>query len=1367
MENPNYSFLNKNKKYRPIYDMCCMIDYAYANSKNDYWSVIVLSRVILERVLKLKLKSHKVQDKELYDLIELYSKKAHLNKGDEFYKNLNSIRINGNEAVHGETISVEVANKILPILRDSIDQLLNINAFLNEYKFPNFDDEWISGLKKNQEDIGKFITDFADFECYKSKIIQLEREATLFKKNDEYINSIKNQFVDLQKKIDENENYKIELDKFSDEINSLKENILDASDIKNSLETINKIKNDLGDFEDVKSTIDDLNGFKGEYSFLKQDINFIKDKYSEFDELKKDIDKLNEINVDSITNLTDKINKIEELVNAGNVEDLKEKIDELYLLNEDYENIQLLNSNIDNIKDKIAYIFEDKLSREQFNAVRSRATKLIINAGPGAGKTRVLVERVKYLINEKNVDPKSLLIITFTEKAAKEIEFRLNNDVDISYEKIDQMQIGTIHSFCRTFLRKYVSSGIEVIDDENNEKKILFIKKNLDNLIEDKYTYFTNLELKKLAKRFDEFATFDIDPKKVENYIKGKYFRKGNIKNEKAYCDFIDKAIEDTGKFPISGIENNSKFKKRLLVHNFLAITKAYDQYKCLFDKRKSYDFNLLQSKTRDYLKDMDKRKVDYKNILIDEFQDTDRVQFEIFELLAEYSETVTYVGDINQSIYRWRGSNLRNFKNLINNENDFEVVNLLTNYRSPKNIVEFNNHFMVDEMELKSDNPNNGDLYYLNSLDNGQQAKKIVQVIKYLKESNKIKNYSDIGLLFRSKNSVQIEPLLNELDANNINYNIKGFSDFKEYPEVQAIILLLWYLSNSMIEDNVFNLREFENEELNKVMFKLSSETREFMKNYNGSPQEFSKMNETQLKELGITNESDLTFFNELNKLKTNFCNENKSNSVDLLALYYNLLKITGFVVDTFENIDDDKIDSDSGLLNLALFSNKINDFMETYDRYDLDSFFEFIFSYYVEYSSPANMVDSNDMVQISTIHAAKGLEFPVVFICSLSDGSFPFKKPFKTKLENYDIPNKFKHHEIVEELEDNGEDVTLNLKKKLKKEFYDEEKRVLYVGLTRAQSTLIVSHVLNKKESVEFTQMKTLNPSFEELTLDNFDNLNEVNSKEEIKDDLELSFTSLEYYNQCPRLFNLIHNYKFINPQNIGMRIGTIIHSVLNKINKEIMNNPNNEISEEFIRHVINEAIESNPDLKDNDIFEELLDAVETYCDDVNINIIEDSSYGSGSGDSMNSEEESSVIKGTVNESEYPFTIPWYDGKLRGSVDLILGYDDDFIDLVDFKISDDEGIGEFIEKYYDQLHFYFMAMNQSSKYSCTSENTNLKIYSLSETEFIDVTLDEDRIEKLNENLKEVSKKINKKEYNPVDEESCESCLLKSLCCK
>jgi DNA helicase-2/ATP-dependent DNA helicase PcrA len=600
----------------------------------------------------------------------------------------------------------------------------------------------------------------------------------------------------------------------------------------------------------------------------------------------------------------------------------------------------------------------------------------------------------------------------------------------------------------------------------------------------DRYAYIPNWELKKVAKKFDEYASFSVDMKKLLNHIGSQNFTKQHKLQNQKYRDFIDsKMPNEDSKFPLKEVNKKAFYRDKWVAHKRLAVARAYDRYLDLLDKRKSYDFNLLQIKTRDNLKEMDRSKVVYKNILVDEFQDTDIIQFEIFELLSEGSETVTYVGDINQSIYGWRGAVSSNFNRLIKG-GKFEVKELLTNYRSPKNFVALTNRFMVDEMELRANNLNDGDLYYLNNRDKGEQAKKIVATIKHLKKENKVQKYSDIGLLFRSTRMNYIEELLNELKANGIKFNIRGAPDFEIYPEVDCVLLLLWYLTKNMPYSKVFNLKEFANHELNNEMFNFKDSTLKVLSSYNGSPREFSMFNMEQLKGAGIVDEKDLRFFHELNQLKYRFHNASYDDfaRLDLIRLYYELFRITGYIKNKFEEIRQkgEEIDTNVELLNLGLISRKINDFMDTVDRFDIDNLFEFLDSFYKEYSSPSNSLENDDRVQILTIHKSKGLEFPVVFVCSLMEFSFPKRKPIKEKITDFPTPLEIKYEKVFRNIP-----IGSSFKDEYNNEFKKEEQRILYVGLTRAKSTLFISHIINNagKSCKEFLEMKKDNPHMEEL--------------------------------------------------------------------------------------------------------------------------------------------------------------------------------------------------------------------------------------------------------------------------------------------
>lgn len=988
----------------------------------------------------------------------------------------------------------------------------------------------------------------------------------------------------------------------------------------------------------------------------------------------------------------------------------------------------------------------------QLKAIESDADKLIINAGPGSGKTFVLIERVKYLVNKKKVKPESLLIITFTEKAADELRYRLIHESGLGIDIIDQMQISTIHSACRVILKDYFSSGLEIIDDSDNERKSLFIKRHRKELGFTDYAFIPDNELKIVSKKFDEFSIFDVDTEKLEKYLLRRNFN--SSKAEKEYRD----AIDNEG-FSLK-LVRKPKFSKRWQVNKFLAIVRAYKKYIGLLDDIRSYDFNHLIVKTNEYLNNpkeyafedlmtVDKNqtafkainylkenrnRIRFKNILVDEFQDTDAVQMSIFKLLIEGSESVTFVGDPDQSIYAFRGSNNKFLYELLD-EGDFKRIDLLVNYRTPENIIKFNEYFIkshgrqIDKGDIIANKKQSGDFYYLDNKDSGEEATKIISIIKHLKSSGKISKYSDVGLLFRSKKSMGI--FIKKLSNAGIDFHVQGVQDFEEYAEVNSILLLLWYLTNSM--DKIFELKDFLNRSLDKSMFNLDKSTKLAIKKYKGTPNEFSRLSHDELIDIGIENEHDLEFFENLNKLKL----EIHFKDYEVLDIYYKLFEITGYIENKFKDISEDELEENVELLNLGFLSQKINDFMETYDRFDLDSLFDVLKEYYTDYSSPKNVLNDDECVQLLTIHKAKGLEFPVVFLCSLREGSFPFKKRIFDS-EKYLIPDKFKYSEIAEKCYENDNFDVDKFKFILNKNFEEEEYRIIYVALTRTASTLIISQNRNKgKTSRVFNDL--INNPFGPSKLTNPKSLNKVESlNKESVDEITLSFTSLQDYTQCPHKYNLLYNYNFVNPQNIHMRIGTIIHSILNKIN--ILAIDGDDV-EKYIDPIIEESKHSNSDLIDNPLFKKILSDVDEY-------------YWQEAED------------WTIIESEFPFTIKRENYNLKGQIDLMKKYDGG-ISLVDFKTTGSELMDVEYERYRDQLHFYYLALKENNKYKNTKE-MELELFSVSDFEPRDVELKQEHLDNLEYTLEEVYQGISNKQYYKTEASSnCEDCMLKSLCCK
>lgn len=969
----------------------------------------------------------------------------------------------------------------------------------------------------------------------------------------------------------------------------------------------------------------------------------------------------------------------------------------------------------------------DKEQNEAIHFWREKNNNLIIKAGPGSGKTSVLVERVKFLINEKGADPESILLITFTEKAANELKERLCGLDGLEQNIIDQIHVSTIHGFCRTVLKKYLFNGLEIIDDQNNEKKVMFIKNNREYLgLDDKYGYVPNEELQAVAKKFDELDSFRVNPDDLIEYIE-KDLKIGS-RSETRYRETIDKKMEGD-KFP----EDDLRPKQKIIwqKYKFLVMVKAYKKYLKLIDEQNVFDFNRLQSETKKFL--MEHRdEIPFTNILIDEFQDTDFIQMEIFNLLQKDSDSVTYVGDQDQSIFSWRGSNPEFFDEFTKRE-DFELITLKNNYRSYKNIVDFNEYFMSKQrgstINFKVKNQSNGDLFYIENEDAIEEIDSIVNVIKFLKDNERIKTYSDIAII--SNSVVYKNELFLELEKEGIPYTVKGLKDFKNAPEVKGFINLFWYLTQSM-SSGEFNLNTLTSKQVNKELFNFNESTIKILKEYDDF-QQFSMLSAIELGDMGI-HEDDLDFFTQLNLLKAILIEED--NELTLLDVFYKLLKLTNYLESKYEILSCSHEDAikNREILNISLLSHKINSYMLMNGEYDLEGLFEYLIENYQDFSSPLNDMKEEDRVHILTSHKAKGLEFPIVIVCSLSDEEFPKER---LNSEPYKIPFNFLYPDKC-----GDEDGKFELMEIEKEHLLEEQMRVLYVSLTRAESCLILSTKGNSNvvnELSEFDEIK-------KLTKDNLDELIYFGNPPEEKntDLITLSFTSIENYTKCSHLYNLIYNYKFITPQNESMHIGSIAHNCLDAINTYAADD---EIDEDLVEEIIETAADSNPNLKSNEKFQDVLDSVEEYYYDY----IDENVW-------------------KVLHSEYPFTISKMRNNVKynitGKIDLIIQEDEDNdlkVSIVDYKTSADiENSRNFLK----QLHIYAMALEFNSEFK-NMDVEHLIVYSLTDlppdTAY---RFDINRRNQIEEEMYDVANSISHYKFSKTkDKSNCKYCPFRGLC--
>ena len=1023
-----------------------------------------------------------------------------------------------------------------------------------------------------------------------------------------------------------------------------------------------------------------------------------------------------------------------------------------------------------------------KLDFSQIEAVNSPSDRLVIDAGPGSGKTTVIIDRICHLLNKH--DPDSFLVITFTDKAATELKDRLKVKLEDDYGKADKIHVSTIHSFCRTLLRDNSSLEINILDEDRER---IFIKE----IFKDKFSgasYIPPKEYDALFSRFDESSRFNCNYERWIKWINNKFFkRKNDLNDDKEHIEFLKS--EGLGQegfiFPESAVRNSKLYNKRWYAHKYLAIAEAaYEYQEEILAKNSLYNFNRLQTATLDFLREnKDNLKIQYKNILIDEFQDTDVVQKEIFEILLENAETFTIVGDMDQSIYRWRGSNYQ-YLDEFANKPGFKKEILKKNYRSGKNIVEFNERFInrVDEEKnlTSGKEDNDGAVFYLDNISLEEQAERIVKTIKYLHDEKSVK-YSDIGLLFRSTLSHKVDHLIYKLKDEGINYTIKGNKDLdsKKYLEIRGILYFLWYITDSM---SYFDLDQFLY--ATDPFYKFSDFTRNLLINQRINPKVLSRMNRSDLESLGIDS-FDLEFLLELNELKKEFYRQtsvkefyeisdessinepysinptinsniksletdgdsdiiSKSDSnLTILGVYNKLLSISAYVDRQFMDTDDEGYNDKNNylLLNLGLISKIIKNYMKTVNRYDIEGLFKYLVEEYGHYSSPYNDKDKDGAVQILTIFKAKGLEFPVVFLCSLQKNTLPKAYIEKREDKNYNsayiefpIPNKFLTYKPHEKNE--------------KAQHKAEERRVIYVANTRAKDLLIISGVLKdyKNMSAELREIKTKTEKLDMDTLE--EQLKDLKishtSKYKSFKKPTLSYSSFNDYTECKHKYDLKYNFGFEVDSSEKMEVGTIVHDLLNKIHIKAKNE--GEVDDEFIDEIFNIVYENNPFLIDKG-YDNIIESIREYWED----------YG----------QDWEIIA-----SELPFTIKGDKYDFTGAIDLIVKEDPDEeeISIIDFKITSDELLDResIKDKYENQLQLYAHALSidpHFEKYAIT----NLKIFQIDGEDIYDdeannFDMDEEHIDVLLESLDNAVDEIYDGDFDK-NLDHCKTCLYKDLC--
>ena len=573
----------------------------------------------------------------------------------------------------------------------------------------------------------------------------------------------------------------------------------------------------------------------------------------------------------------------------------------------------------------------ESLNPVQQEAVYHTEGPLLILAGAGSGKTRVLTHRIAYLIDECQVNPWNILAITFTNKAAGEMRERVDQIVDFGAEDI---WVSTFHSTCVRILRRYIdrlgydrSFTIYDGDDQKTVIKEVCKKLNIDTKIYKERTLLSAISSAK-----DEM----IGPKEYLLRSEGDYARQ--------------------------------------------RIAQVYEEYQKRLRSNNALDFDDLLFKTVELFK-TDAEVLNYyqdrfKYIMVDEYQDTNTVQFQFVSLLAAKYRNLCVVGDDDQSIYKFRGANIHNILDFEKTFPDAKVIKLEQNYRSTKTILDAANGVIHHNQGRKdktlwTDNEQGVPIALNQYQTEYEEAMGIVNDIAAKTERNEAE-YKDFAVLYRT--NAQSRVLEEKFVTRNIPYRVVGGVNFYQRKEIKDILAYLKIINNG--QDDVA-VRRVVNVPKRGIGATTVTKAAEYADQWGISLYEAFKQVDG-IPGLGRAAAKINGFVNLIQVFRT------KAEYMSLAELYDEVLEDTGYLKELQAEQTDE---ATTRIENLDELRNKIVAYEEETEQPSLNELLEQI----ALVADVDNMDDSDNKVILMTLHSAKGLEFPYVYLCGMEDGLFP----------------------------------------------------------------------------------------------------------------------------------------------------------------------------------------------------------------------------------------------------------------------------------------------------------------------------------------------------------------------------------------
>ncbi|HLR63691.1 MAG TPA: DNA helicase PcrA [Lentibacillus sp.] len=606
------------------------------------------------------------------------------------------------------------------------------------------------------------------------------------------------------------------------------------------------------------------------------------------------------------------------------------------------------------------------LNKEQQGAVKHTEGPLLIMAGAGSGKTRVLTHRIAYLLGEKDVPPRNVLAITFTNKAAREMKERVNK---LTGADGGQIWVSTFHSMCVRILRRDIdrigyNQNFTILDSGDQLSVIKQILKDLD-----------------------------IDPKKFEP--RAMLGQISGAKNELITPEAYSKNVGDF-------------FQRQ--------VSQVYERYQKTLQKNQALDFDDLIMQTIHLFKRVPEvleyyqRRFQY--IHVDEYQDTNHAQYYLVKQLANRYQNLCVVGDSDQSIYRWRGADIANILSFEEDYPSARVIYLEQNYRSTKSILDAANKVIENNSGRKpknlwTENDDGKKIHYFQGATEQEEALFVTDKIQELTGEGISPN--DIAILYRT--NAQSRAVEDTLIKSDIGYQMVGGTKFYERKEIKDLTAYLRLITNPDDDISFERVVNVPKRGIGKTSVdRLRAYAAEHAISFNQAVKEVDF--------IGVTKKAANALAEFGNLIQTLTQQQEFLTATDMVEA---ILERTGY-----EKIlkNERSLESQSRLENLEEFKTVTQDFEEDAEDKTLIAFLTDL-----ALVADIDRVDEEEMdnepkVTLMTLHAAKGLEFPVIFLVGMEENVFPHSR------------SMFDNEEM------------------------EEERRLAYVGITRAEQQLYLTH-------------------------------------------------------------------------------------------------------------------------------------------------------------------------------------------------------------------------------------------------------------------------------------------------------------------